>query len=204
MMCFQPLLNTGTGGAFETVYSCTYDSAGNLYSVTDYINNEVTMYLHDAEGKLVYSYVYDRETYLNLYGTQVYYDEQSRISFVTHSLDYVYPSGVVDSNMNYSYYYNYDHNGAIGNLHIYGDNISGSLKPVYDNFGRLSTRTINFSVGNSSAFYNKLTYDYVTKIIISLHGCRRLRVRSAKAQAQALFLQQHGIIPTIKTEISHR
>lgn len=151
--------NTGTNGSFETVYSYTYDSAGNVYSVTDHISNEVTLYKYDAAGKLMQSYVYDEETYLNLYGTSIYYDEESRIFMVFHSFDYPYSSGT-----NYdSTYYAYDYNETTGNisgLDISGSYISGTISPIYDNFGRTSTKTIDFSINGSDAFYNKLTYDY--------------------------------------------
>lgn len=151
--------NTGTNGSFETVYSYTYDSAGNVYSVTDHISNEVTLYKYDAAGKLMQSYVYDKETYLNLYGTSIYYDEESRIFMVFHSFDYPYSSGT-----NYdSTYYAYDYNETTGNisgLDISGSYISGTISPIYDNFGRTSTKTIDFSINGSDAFYNKLTYDY--------------------------------------------
>ena len=152
--------NTGTNGAFETVYSYTYDSAGNIYSVTDHTSDEVTLYKYDVAGKLMDSYVYDKNTYLNLYGTTIYYDEESRIDMVFHSFDYAYASGITSDNTHYSYSYSTS-NGNIEKLRVSGDYISGSIDPVYDNFGRASTKTIDFNINNSDAFYNKLTYDYV-------------------------------------------
>lgn len=153
--------NTGTSGAFETVYSYTYDSAGNIYSVTDHTSNEITLYKYDAAGKLMDSYVYDKNTYLNLYGTTIYYDEESRISIVFHSFDYAYSTGISYDLTNYSYSYS-STSGNIERLSVSGDYISGSIDPVYDNFGRTSTKTIDFNINSSDAFYNKLTYDYQT------------------------------------------
>ena len=153
--------NIGTNGAFETVYSYTYDSAGNIYSVTDYTSNEVTLYKYDAAGKMIDSYVYDKNTYLNLYGTTVYYDEQSRIRMVFHSFDYPYASGTTYDSTYYAYSYSTS-NGNIEQLRVSGDYISGTVDPIYDNFGRLSTKKIDFNINNADAFYNKLTYDYVT------------------------------------------
>ena len=153
--------NTGTSGAFETVYSYTYDSAGNIYSVTDHTSNEVTMYKYDTAGKLMNSYVYDQDTYSNLYGTTVYYDEESRISTVFHSFDYAYASGITYDDTYYSYTYNLT-TGNISRLNVSGSYISGTIAPVYDYFGRTSTKTIDFNINGSDAFYNKLTYDYVT------------------------------------------
>lgn len=153
--------NTGANGAFETVYSYTYDSAGNIYSVTDHTSDEVTLYKYDAAGKLMDSYVYDRNTYLNLYGTTIYYDEESRIDMVFHSFDYAYASGTTYDHAYYSYVYS-TANGNIEKLRYSGDYISGSIDPVYDNFGRASTKTIDFNINSADAFFNKLTYDYVT------------------------------------------
>lgn len=153
--------NTGTSGAFETVYSYTYDSAGNIYSVTDHTSNEVTLYKYDASGKLMDSYVYDKDTYLNLYGTTIYYDEESRIDMVFHSYDYAYTSGTTYDSTYYSYSYS-STSGNIEKLRVSGDCISGSIDPVHDNFGRTSTKTIDFNINSSDAFYNKLTYDYQT------------------------------------------
>ena len=153
--------NTGSNGAFETVYSYTYDSAGNIYSVTDHTSDEVTLYKYDAAGKLMDSYVYDKNTYLNLYGTTIYYDEESRIDMVFHSFDYAYASGTTYDDTYYSYSYS-SANGNIEKLRVSGDYISGSIDPVYDNFGRASTKTIDFNINSADAFYNKLTYDYVT------------------------------------------
>ena len=97
--------NTGSNKAFETVYEYTYDARGNLFSVTDHISDEVTMYKYDALGKLISSFVYDHTTYNNLYGTRVIYDEQSRISYVYHGYDYKYPSGIINGGIDYSYWY---------------------------------------------------------------------------------------------------
>ena len=153
--------NIGSNGAFETVYTYTYDSAGNVYSIRDHRSSEVTMYRYDAQGKLVQSYVYDDYTYLNLYGTSVYYDEQSRVSMVFHNFDYNSSTGVTYDKMYYSYSYSKS-SGNIQQLTIGGNYIRGSVKPVYDNLGRTTSRTVDIDVNRVDAFYNKLTYDYVT------------------------------------------
>ena len=153
--------NIGVGGAFETVYSYTYDSAGNVYSVTDHVNGEVTLYKYDALGKLVDSNVYDSETYLNLSGTTIYYNDESKISMVFYSFDYDHTSGTMYDNTWYSYTYSTT-SGNIEKLTVSGSYISGTINPVYDNFGRTSTRTIDFNINGADAFYNKLTYDYKT------------------------------------------
>ena len=157
--------NIGENGAFETVYSYTYDSAGNIYSVTDHSSNEVTMYRYDSLGRFAKSYVYDADTYTNLYGKKVYYDEDSRISMVFHYLDYSCPAetyhGTTYSDSSYySYWYN-DSTGNLRQLNVSGDYISGTVKPTYDAFGRVDYKNIDFNVNNANAFYNYVNYEYV-------------------------------------------
>lgn len=153
--------NIGVNSAWLTVYSYTYDTSGNLFSVTDHINDEVTMLHYDAEGKLIQSYVYDSETYTNLYGSYIYYDEHSRVYMIFHSYDYAISGGTAQSYLYYAYDYN-ETNGSIELLELSGDYVYGKVNPAYDNFGRTSTRTFDFNANDTDAFYNKLTYDYVT------------------------------------------
>ena len=44
--------NIGTGGAFETAYRYTYDTAGNLFSVEDVLSEENTVFRYSPSGKL--------------------------------------------------------------------------------------------------------------------------------------------------------
>lgn len=151
---------SGSSGSFTTAYSYTYDSAGHLRSVTDHSNNEVTMYEYDLTGKLLGSYVYDSTTNYNKNGTSVYYDaETSKVDIVFNSYDYKYSSGVDYDSTDYSYSYN-SNTGNISELRTQGDYISGTVKPVYDNLGRASSRVLDYNVNNSDAFYNKLTYSF--------------------------------------------
>ncbi|MBO5294533.1 MAG: hypothetical protein J6B71_04735 [Clostridia bacterium] len=46
-------------GAYQTVYSYTYNSAGSIHSVVDHINNETTVYKYNTAGQLIYRYVAD-------------------------------------------------------------------------------------------------------------------------------------------------
>ena len=59
--------NTGENGAYETVYEYSYNTDGQLHSVTDLTKNEVTVYNYDSAGRLSNSYVFDKDTYRNLY-----------------------------------------------------------------------------------------------------------------------------------------
>ena len=119
------------------------------------------MYKYDNEGKVVYSYVYDSETYTNLNGTRVVYDDQSRVFSIFHSFDYKTSSGVADDTTHYNYNYNAE-TGNLAKLKADGAYFSGEMIPTYDKFGRTENKIIDFSVNGSKAFYNKLIYDYVT------------------------------------------
>ena len=168
--------NIGENNAFETVYSYTYDTAGNIFSITDHLNHEATVFKYDSQGKLDKSYVYDTETYLNLYGNKVYYDDNSRVSMVFHYMDYSCPAdnyhGTTYSNSShYSYSYN-NETGNIFNMSLSGDAISGNVKPQYDSFGRITQKVVDVNINTGSdfyeysrvdAFYEKTTYQYTER-----------------------------------------
>jgi len=157
----------GTG--FNTVYSYTYDAMGNVFSVTDYVSNEVTLYRYDSENKLVSSYVYDRDTYLNLYGTYITYDEESRVSVITQSYDYEASTGVATGNTVYTYTYCdggenvTEANGTIEELLVQAGNLTAHISPTYNNLGQVTARLTGV-IANSDdyVFINNTTYSYAT------------------------------------------
>lgn len=157
----------GTG--FDTVYSYTYDAMGNVFSVTDYVSNEVTLYRYDSENKLVSSYVYDRDTYLNLYGTYITYDEESRVSIITQSYDYEASTGVATGNTVYTYTYRdgkdgaADSNGTIKELLVQAGSLTAHISPTYNNLGQVTARLTGvIANGDDYVFINNTTYSYAT------------------------------------------
>ena len=190
-----------SNGEYETVYSYTYDSAGNLFSVTDNLNHQTTLYKYDSQGKLVKSYVYDTETYLNQYDTKVYYDDNSRIQMVFHYLDYSCPA---DNYHGTTYGFSSDYafsyskkKGNISQMRIGGDAVTGTITPHYDNFGRLIDRVIDFNVNSGSDFYNfnradafyeKWDYEYTEK-----YGDQR---------SIASPMIRTGILPRLQTKMA--
>ena len=150
----------GNSGSFTTAYSYTYSAAGQLYSVKDHETDEVTLYQYNASGKLIGSTVYSDTTNLNLYGSAICYDDQSRVSLVFHSFDYPYLYGTIDDNTSYTYYYN--NAGNVSQLRTEGDSISGKIEPAYDNLGRTQTRILDYNVGGNDAFYQKYTFHYLS------------------------------------------
>jgi len=153
--------NIGTVGSFVTVYSYEYDAAGNLSSVTDHINDQVTMYRYDSESKLVRTHVYDASTNLNQYGSWITYDEQSRPKMVFHHFDYTVGSTTTYDSTSYRYYYD-DLTGSVNKLTISGDYLDGTINYTVDNFGRATGKTSSFKVNGSNVFYNQIGYTYTS------------------------------------------
>lgn len=150
----------GSSGSFTTVYSYTYNAAGQLYSIEDHESGEVTLYKYDAAGKMIGSYVCDSSTDLNKYGSTVYYDDQSRVSSAYYSFDYPYSGGTTYDSTHYQYSYN--NVGIISKIQTSGSSITGTISPEYDNLGRTKTRELDYDDSGSNAFYNKLTYSYAS------------------------------------------
>lgn len=98
------------------------------------------------------------ETYLNLYGNKVYYDDDSRVSMVFNYLDYSCPADnyhgtTYGNSAYYSYSYNKD-TGNISAMRIGGDAITGTISPAYDGFGRITQRVVDIDVNHGADFYN--------------------------------------------------
>ena len=157
--------NTGTGNAFEKVYSYTYSSAGALYSVTDHKNNEATFYKYDTEGKLVQSYTADADDDTVISGIELWYDEQSRIDAAFYSLDYRSTTGHYFETLTYGYYYDPE-TGELSSMTFMGEIITngleGTIDPTYDKFGRTTQKVISYTQAGASKFYNKIEYTYKT------------------------------------------
>ena len=153
--------NIGEDSEFITAYTYKYDSGGNLHSVTDNLSGQVTVYRYDVESKLISSYVYDAETYRNLYGTAVTYDDMSRVDTVTQSYDYSTANGVAQDALVYTYSYDPE-SGNISGLGIAGDNVVAYMHPSYDNFGRMTSKIVGMQISDTDVFFNRLYWDYVS------------------------------------------
>ena len=153
--------NIGTGGAYQTVYSYTYNSAGSIHSVVDHINNETTVYKYNTAGQLIYSYVADNAEGVNLVGVAMTYDDQSRLDHAFYTYDYRLGTTVGSSHL--SYVYQYQDNGNLQDLTV---SDSATLRmdvfPTYDGYGRTTYVETVAKIEGFSAFYSKYTYDYKT------------------------------------------
>jgi YD repeat-containing protein len=157
--------NTGSGGAYETVYEYAYNTEGQLHSVTDKTSGEVTVYEYDSAGRLQRSVVYDGDSYRNLYSSSIIYDEDSRIEYLFNYFDYV-----VGNNKAYEqlrYFYRYNDEGRIDKVLFNSSNVStgtGSLEitldPNYDNLGRVTDKSVSVKINGVNKFYSKQTYSY--------------------------------------------
>jgi RHS repeat-associated protein len=140
-------------------YSYAYTTDGNLHSATDHTTNTVTVYKYDSEGKVIRSYQYDATTYENQYGSQIFYDADSRVTLILEDYGYSYSGGTANDDARYSYSYN-SVTGYLASFGMASDYLSGAITPTYDNLGRTQNKIIDFNVNGSDAFYNKLTYGY--------------------------------------------
>lgn len=144
-----------------TVYSYTYNSHGHLYSIEDHINNQVTVFNYDSAGNLMSSHLYDSETYVKQLDIAAYYDNQSRVSLVLQSFDMTSSVGSFTDMLGYSYEYDTDTN-YISNFDIFGNYITLSVTPTYDNLGKTEKREIFAEVGSNLAFHSEIFYTYET------------------------------------------
>ncbi len=158
--------NTGESGAFETVYTYRYNSGGELHSITDHVNDETTVYKYDTAGKLIHSYIYDEQDDVNLLGTYIQYDGQSRVMSLSHQFDYTESGTVANGRLIYGYEYQTD-----GNLKTMvlkdadnEDNVVFNLTvtPAYDNYGRTTSVQSVAKINGVNAFQSDYSYDYKT------------------------------------------
>ena len=151
----------GSSGSFTTAYTYTYTSAGYLYSVTDHVNGgETTVYEYDSGGRVISSYVTSSANEI-LSASTVFYDDGSRVRSLFDHFSYNAGSALCEASDYYSYFYSQT-TGNLSKLSYRGTGISGEVSPVYDNLGRTKSRTLEYDISNSDAFYNKITYGYAS------------------------------------------
>ena len=155
--------NIGTNGAYQTVYTYRYTSAGLLYAVTDHINSTTTMYQYNSSGQLIQSYVYNQYAN-NQYQSTIAYDDQSRMRQLLYTFDSTAPNSTTFQDfLVYDYYYD-DVKGTLSEVEYLDYNAEVSAMPVYDFYGRVDYRSVTALIDNSAAFYNHVDYSYVTGV----------------------------------------
>jgi len=148
--------NTGTNGAYETVYEYVYETSGRLHSVIDYSSDEVWLYKYDESGKLIHSVAYDSESYLTSYSKKVFYNDDGKVALFSDNFDYNLDQLKLT--------YNYDYNSETGNvekLTVSGNKLKVTVTPTYDNFGRTEAKSIGFFVNGSAVLNIGYSYTYV-------------------------------------------
>ena len=152
--------NICENGAYETVYSYQYDSAGRLYSMKDHRENLVTVYEYDSQGRPAMTTTYDEETYTNLYDSTMSYTEDSKLQQLRYTIDYRTPTGYAAEE--YWYMLNYDaQTGNLEKMRIQSQNVKGWVYTNYNSFGRLTSKTVDMMVGSASALELKTNYSYI-------------------------------------------
>ena len=149
----------GNSGSFTTAFKYTYDADGNLYSIEDVENHEITVNDFDASGSLRSSVTYNSSNYCNKYRGHYYYDDESRISEMYDSFDCKVGSGYYQAGN--CYWFEYTDTGNLEELEIYDVNYSAKIDPQYDNLGRANTRSITAGTsGTAHHFYNSISFSY--------------------------------------------
>jgi len=157
--------NTGTGGAFETAYTYSYDTNGMLFSVEDHVNNEIMVNEYDLQGRIVRTYTYDSTSGSEDFSIYQTYDQKSRPSSTFYYLNYSYPGGVTHEHTFYNLY-SYSTDGDLSGFTIrYDGGFEGNVSLNNDNFGRLTDKTVEFEVSGTDAYCNNVTYTYKTAAI---------------------------------------
>ncbi|MBQ3482990.1 MAG: hypothetical protein IJA78_02320, partial [Clostridia bacterium] len=158
--------NIGEEGAFETVYSYTYDAGGRLHSVTDHEADKVTVYGYGGVGRMDHSHTYSLTGYNTLYANYVIYDDLARVSKVTESLEYFNSSSYVHERVMTQYTYNAQNRLATYELFNGSGALGLTVTPSYDNFGRMLTRTqMATSSDHYVPFYRSESYEYASSKI---------------------------------------
>ena len=153
--------NIGTNKAFVDVYSYEYYADGKLYTVTDHVLDEMTQYIYDAAGKLTGTTLFDVSGQATeQYASNVHYDSRDRLSQVEFDLKYrVGTTTVQDTRFNFYYYLE---NDRLQTYHTAFADTMINVAPVYDSFGRVQSRTVTGEKSNVDAFYNKISYQFIS------------------------------------------
>ena len=153
--------NIGTNKAFVDVYSYEYYADGKLYTVTDHVLDEMTQYIYDAAGKLTGTTLFDVSGQATeQYASSVHYDSRDRLSQVEFDLKYrAGTTTVQDTRFNFYYYLE---NDRLQTYHTAFADTMINVAPVYDSFGRVQSRTVTGKKSNADAFYNKISYQFIS------------------------------------------
>jgi len=80
--------NTGSGGAYQTVYSYQYTADGQLASIKDHTTNRITVYSYDPSGKMIGSYEYLALEDFSRNHAHYVYDKLSRLTHNKYTVNY--------------------------------------------------------------------------------------------------------------------
>ena len=159
--------NTGEDGAYQRVYSYQYDTAGNLFSATDHINKQVTMYNYDPAGKLVLSYVYDLDASENQHTTEFDYDDQSRVEYQINRLNCSTSTGQSLHSTILDYFYD-EETGLLKEMVLSYSSLDGTIEIDYEALQKPYNKAIAFSENSAQIFYQNVSFIYASNDDISL------------------------------------
>ena len=133
-----------------------YTADGRLYLVYDGLCDEYTRYSYDASGRLIGSFVYDGE-YENELAIEYIYENgtASRIASKLYGISTISDAADIANRLRIDY--SYDSEERLEEENFSHGSTSATLNYVYDDFGRLSGKTLA-----GGGFSSQSTYGYKT------------------------------------------
>ena len=146
-------------GTRELAYSYDYTGKGQLYKLTDHRSGEYTVYTYDINGRIKTVLKYGEDSNKRELSQDYYYDDRGRLT----QLVYLIQDGTANTYDSHRMYnqFTYDTEGRITKTRIYGVATDGSVNYVYDDFGRLVSRSNGHTTEvGSKTFSNSVGYQY--------------------------------------------
>ncbi|MBE6673891.1 MAG: hypothetical protein E7596_02155 [Ruminococcaceae bacterium] len=156
-----------TTGEAVTVYNYEYDSNGNLCKYVDGKNGTTTIYKYDISNRLVKMIEYDTEEMKNNFGVSYDYNEESRLSYLYYSQDYLYGTSAYAKLSNYyNFIYNSDNSLKRVEVNV-GNAEKYRINYTYDDFRRYANKVVEFGNIDNVTAYNYLSSSNATSALIS-------------------------------------
>ncbi len=145
---------THNDGTRECAYEYMYTEDGQLFSVSDLINDSTTVFIYNIRGQLIETSEYSTEDHYVNISTNYSYDDRERIVSARHKIPYYVSANPLDATVNYSY--SYRDSGVLNSYSVSAMQASYSVDYTYDDYDRPITVT-----GTASGGYrSNVTYDY--------------------------------------------
>ena len=150
----QTKYRTDANSEFVIAYEYKYTADGQVYSLRDNVIGRITVYLYDADGKMVGYKEFDDTDDSAVIWTNISYDGYSRVSNVTNT--FTYNSGAAVATDTISGAYTYLDDGKLSN-YLICSNLTSNTHYVYDTLDRISSIVYNNAEGSN---HLNISYEY--------------------------------------------